>query len=96
MNELEKIIKKLEYTIQCGPHFSGGEYGDEYEYSRISQNTLKDILTLLKAQEPMKPVFSRIIDHDIAIYKCGACGKEIGADCVIFCPHCGRKAKWNG
>ena len=52
MADVEKVISALECVIQYGPHYCGGEFGDENEYSRIGQNVLMDALALLKAQEP--------------------------------------------
>jgi hypothetical protein len=51
----------------------------------------------LKAQTPVKAVYSRQYeqDPDIQIYKCGACGKEISAfGFANYCQHCGRKVRW--
>ena len=53
MADVEKVISALECAIQHGPHYCGGEFGDENEYSRIGQNVLIDALALLKAQEPV-------------------------------------------
>ena len=53
MTDREKVIKALECAIQYGPHYCGGEFGDENEYSRIGQNVLMDALALLKMQEPI-------------------------------------------
>ena len=58
-----------------------------------------DIIELLKAQEPVKPVV------DIDTWKCGNCEhtlehQELLGDNVLFheqynfCPECGRTVKW--
>lgn len=50
---------------------------------------------LLKAQEPVKPVFERIFMSDIEIYDCGKCGTSLGAKGIAkYCMKCGRKVKW--
>ena len=62
-------------------------------------DVIDDIITLLKAQEPVKPVV------DIDTWKCGNCGhtlehQELLGDNVLFheqydyCPGCGRPVKW--
>jgi len=49
----------------------------------------------LIVQEPVKPM-PGLWDRDIQLYKCGACGGEIGAGGVAkYCFHCGRKVHWD-
>lgn len=56
---------------------------------------MRDALALLKAQEPVKPKFSRVYDYDISMFACGACGKEAGPEGMWnYCLHCGKAAKW--
>lgn len=65
----------------------------------IQPEYLDDIITVLKAQEPVKPVV------DIDTWKCGNCGhtlehQELLGDNVLFheqynyCPECGKPVKW--
>lgn len=55
----------------------------------------KDAIDLLKAQEPVKPVFERIFMSDIEIYDCGKCGTSLGAKGIAkYCMKCGQKVKW--
>lgn len=50
---------------------------------------------LLKAQEPVKPVFERQFMSDIEIYDCGKCGTSLGAKGIAkYCMNCGRAVKW--
>ena len=62
-------------------------------------DTVLEVITMLKAQEPVKPVV------DIDTWKCGNCGhtlehQELLGDNVLFheqynfCPECGRPVKW--
>lgn len=99
MADVEKVISALECVIQYGPHYCGGEFGDENEYSRIGQNVLMDALALLKAQEPVEPKL------DVDEWRCGNCGhklehQELLGDNVLFheqynyCPNCGKAVKW--
>jgi len=63
---------------------------------------LKDVLELLKEQEPVEPTAE---DEAIRVkYNCGVCGYLVGFVSTIhddmqyrakFCPECGRKVKWN-
>ena len=67
----------------------GGLVNEIWAYARYCANRLA------KAQEPVKPLFSRLYDGNIVIYKCGACEKEIGAEGLSkYCMHCGREVKW--
>ena len=67
----------------------GGLINEIWAYARYCANRLA------RAQEPVKPLFSRFYNNDIVIYKCGACGKEIGAEGLPkYCMHCGREVKW--
>jgi len=63
MADREKVINGLECAIQYGPHYCGGEFGDENEYSRIEQNVLVDALALLKAQEVEKAEKEKIPEY---------------------------------
>lgn len=100
MSNREKVIKGLECCIagNC----------DECEYEKdgcldnlttFKSKLKRDVLALLKAQEPVKPVV------DIDTWKCGNCGhtlehQELLGDNVLFheqynyCPECGRAVKW--
>lgn len=57
-----------------------------------------DALTLLKAQEPMKPVYNekKYGDH---LPHCNNCGKRLGSYSVCkhanYCSYCGRAVKWD-
>ena len=62
---------------------------------------LGDALTLLKAQEPVKPTLEEhwetpsTFDEDIKIvdYLCRNCGRIINKE-DDYCPRCGRAIKW--
>lgn len=56
---------------------------------------LDDALDLLKAQEPVKPVFDRQFMSDIGIYDCGKCGTSLGVEGIAkYCMNCGQAVKW--
>ena len=91
MNDNEKTIKGLCEALAVM------ETNVPKRYWGYSVEAIKDAIALLKAQAPVKAVYSRQYeqDPDIQIYKCGACGKEISAfGFANYCQHCGRKVKW--
>lgn len=54
-------------------------------------------LALLKAQEPVKPVFERQFMSNIELYDCGTCGTSLGAKGIAkYCMACGQAVKWDG
>ena len=94
MDMREKTVKALEKAIQCFERYSGDEYGREYNYTHVEVEVLEDAVALLKAQEPVEPI-PGLWDRDIQLYKCGACGGEIGAGGIAkYCFHCGQAVKW--
>lgn len=57
--------------------------------------TVNEILDLLKAQEPVEPVFERQFMSSIEIYDCGKCGTSLGAKGIAkYCMNCGQAVKW--
>ena len=49
---------------------------------------------LLKEQEAVKPVFDDSRPDVIGTFHCGACHSMLGFIHPFYCPHCGRKVKW--
>ncbi len=83
-----------EDTAACpGCYQEGPGFGYE-----CRKSLCRDVLALLKEQEPVKPVC------DIDTWTCGKCGcklehqEMIGEilchDIYEFCPHCGQAVKW--
>ena len=65
--------------------------GIEFAYHRCHCGlavTMGNALSLLKAQEPVKPKLDKYTN-----YTCGACGRMI-TRAYKFCPECGKKVKW--
>lgn len=97
----EKVIKGLECCEDVQSEWKDALYvcpKCPYVHNVIPCETLapliRDALALLKAQEPVEPV-PGLWDRDIQLYKCGACGGEIGAGGIAkYCFHCGRAVKW--
>lgn len=98
MMDREKVIKGLEWCMNekhdcyrekgCPYENEGEDIGCKYALHR-------DALALLKAQEPVKPVFERQFMTSIEIYDCGKCGTSLGAKGIAkYCMNCGRAVKW--
>ena len=58
----------------------------------VTLDVLKTILDLLKEQETVKP--RRIDGKRNHFIKCGNCNYDLVTG-FQFCPHCGKKVKWN-
>lgn len=98
MDKLEKVINGLEC---CATNRRRREYCEamncaylDLEGNGCIHQLIRDAIALLKAQEPVEPI-PGLWDRDIQLYKCGACGGEIGAGGIAkYCFHCGRAVKW--
>ena len=55
---------------------------------------MRDALTLLREQEPVKPVKEQIFSS-IYGWVCGACSFPLLSDSYTYCPKCGRAVKWD-
>ena len=90
----EKVIKGLECCIKRNP--DDKMRCGECPYEGACLNRLKvDALALLKAQEPVEPVFERQFMTSIEIYDCGKCGTSLGAKGIAkYCMNCGQAVKW--
>ena len=104
MDYREKVIKglKMHKTGLCNVlTASGKEYCPYWENNdNCMLELLNDALSLLKAQEPIKPKVN------IDTWVCGNCGTRIerqsliGPNAVLaetfnFCPECGKAVKWD-
>lgn len=56
----------------------------------VTLDVLKEILSLMKEQEAVKPRVSTVEQ------RCGNCNKVIEMDGWITCPWCGKPIKWEG
>ena len=99
MDELEKVIRRIECIL------NENEMDDGFYLPVLDTvEALADALSLLKAQEPVKPY----IDYDGQdVWRCGSCGAtlfhlshtqadENEQNCVKFCRYCGKAVKWDG
>ena len=87
MPDREKVIKGLECCDGYCDDETGCPYSDELEPFDCQEQLRADAIALLKAQEPVKPLWRRGIPF------CGKCGREFGRG-FKYCPDCGRKVKW--
>lgn len=97
MSDREKVIKGLE--IQLDDLL---KYADSDEILTLTQEQAKEIVALLKEQEPVEP-YMDFDGHDV--WRCGKCGATIfhiyhnasdedAKNYAKFCRHCGRPVKW--
>ena len=95
MTDREKALKGLECCIKHDP--DDRPRCAECPYDGACLNRLKiDALELLKAQEPVKPVFGRQFMPDIKLYNCGKCGSSVGVEGIAkYCMTCGQAVKWD-
>lgn len=103
MDEAQKREKVINGVECCNALHNGGTVmcGTECPYGIADgidrgcrYKLIPDALAMLKAQEPVEPV-PGLWYRDIQLYKCGACGGEIGAGGIAkYCFHCGQAVKW--
>ena len=107
MAELENVIKGLECCLNTGNYEECTEncpyFTKKHGMWVCAENMQRDALSLLKAQEPVKPY----IDYDGQdVWRCGSCGAtlfhlshtqadENEQNCVKFCRYCGKAVKWD-
>lgn len=100
------ISEKLEYIrnyldVEVHPVVSP----DRWDVYCALCDMVDDIIALLKAQEPVRPIIEKNIstgeceDPWGRLFFCGACGKRINEkynpdEDDKYCKHCGRAVKW--
>ena len=96
MDKLEKVINGLECCLANQGMGTCLECNYKKEYGGACEvHLLQDIMELLKAQEPVKPVFERQFMSNIELYDCGKCGTSLGAKGIAkYCMKCGQAVKW--
>lgn len=101
MDELrEKVIYSIERCICHVPDACRDcSYDAGHPYNECVETMLKDVLFLLKAQEPVEP--TEMINDFYPIgdalrtegWKCGKCGQQIAWK-DNYCSKCGTAVKW--
>ena len=66
------------------------EAGDMLDV-RLDVELAKELLTMLREHEPVKPFREGFED-----YNCGSCGAGLRYEDDIYCPYCGKEIKWDG
>ena len=99
MVDREKVLKGLECCQECSGYTCRNccPYYDRNEPESQPTCTCRlahDALTLLKVQEPVKPVFDAGDGKTIGQFLCGKCHAKIGFGHPHFCWYCGRAVKW--
>lgn len=110
MTDKEKVIGGLECCCNVQSGWKDARYvcpACPYTDNGIPCETLaplmEDALSLLKAQEPMEPVFNAMVETDMSYWSCGACGAFIYGNAYPhmvkdtmpkYCGYCGRTVKW--
>ena len=99
IRELETIVDKMECEVAELVNYSDSELNDgltvDCDWWSGTLGKLKDALEMLKAQEPIKPVFERQFMSNIELYDCGKCGTSLGAKGIAkYCSDCGQEVKW--
>lgn len=108
MTDREKVIEWLDFCIRntdcsiCECELSGCPYLGGSNVGNCFVTLMNDTLALLKAQEPVEPIF----DYDGRdVWRCGNCHRNIfhpsrtdsdenEKNYRRFCFHCGRAVKW--
>lgn len=96
----ERMIELLEREHECMLRKSHDMCGsncrecgmiqDEYELHEM----YTDIISLLKAQEPVKPIPDTSYGARPWWFVCGNCKLSVNED-QKYCPNCGKAVKWN-
>lgn len=100
MADREKVIYDIERCICHVPDACKdcSKYG-WYNAIRCMEELLTDALSMLKAQEPVKPFVTgnghTVEEAETWWYECGNCNEPIDPN-DQYCRHCGRAVKWDG
>lgn len=92
MADRENAIKRLKYLHDV-EHWTPSESSDE---AKARRTITTEVIELLKAQEPVKPIIQR------GWYRCGNCRNGIASVLdtgkpshqQAYCDMCGREVKW--
>ena len=91
----EKVIKGFGICIRVCKECTKCPYNNTPSYECID-NLKRDVLALLKAQEPVEPTIGGAEWGSLMgsrWYECGACEYPIDKG-DRYCRHCGRPVKW--
>jgi len=92
VNNIKDIINNLNDSLKNQHIAFMDGVGDIYA---VSEETIKNIITLLKEPEAVEPVTqSSIYDPDTWFFVCGSCKKGVIDRGDKFCRWCGQAVKW--
>ena len=89
MIDREKVIKGLEHCANEAD-CRGCVYQEQMKGRFDGCDCMREALTLLKEQEPVKPTYEDFFGNRIA--RCGKCNGYIVR--YKYCPGCGKAVKW--
>ena len=97
MTDREKVISGLmHHRERCS--INGDICPYFIDQDECVRKLCDDVLKLVKAQDPVLPVFTlemADITSDLEkIAYCGNCSHKLGRLRVNYCEHCGRAVKW--
>lgn len=100
MTDRKRVIKGLECL--SNPYAQDMDDRDcencQYDNACCFLDVTADALSLLKAQEPVKPIMRNEMDDICScidnIAYCGKCGSPIGRLKRNYCSNCGQEVKW--
>ena len=84
----DQVVEELERVI------AEAVYPDRPRKFMIPLELAENTLALLKAQEPVKPLFDAGDEKTIGQFLCGKCHAKIGFGHPHFCWYCGRAVKF--
>lgn len=95
MIDTKKVVKGLEIQLD-----DLQKYADSDEILTLTQEQAKEIVALLKEQEPIllenqhKPYGISTNANSPWISRCPRCGKKVEGKQTRFCKYCGQAVKW--
>ena len=81
MTDRETVINVLNTAIDTA-------FAANYELAKVPINIAIHAVDMLKAQEPVTPIYKSDMQF------CGACRYAI-PNTINYCPRCGRKVNWD-
>ena len=101
MPDLEKAIQGIEICVRPHSDCNACPYNESDDLKCI-ENLRRDVIELLKAQKPVKPV----VNARDGWYRCGNCNSSLASGervksfgtykWPVYCEMCGRAVKWDG
>lgn len=96
MSGIKEVIRVLGFIQEYfDNHADEQEPNERKELFVDWSDTVLEAITLLKAQEPVKPPIIKENSYGWKFYYCPSCGKEFYQNNKFsFCEKCGQAVKW--